>query len=259
MDFQIKKQGVEKIYKRELIEKGNNILEGAITMDKQLTLAAHGLLLSEKRLIMACIVQLDSRRQSSIRKRIKVTAKEFSETFGISMRTAYEQLKHAALKLFEREIRLTKKTRTGKAVVKFRWVGSVCYHDNEGFVELSFSTDVEPYLVGLHKNFTTYRLQQATSLRSIYACRLLEVLMTYEQTGWWKVSLEDFYMVMDVPDSYKTTFQNLKVIVIQQAIKELTRKGDWIIKWAASKKIGKKIMELKFTFKRDPQQRLALE
>jgi plasmid replication initiation protein len=62
-------------------------------------------------------------------------------------------------------------------VTRMRWVGRASYQEKEGWVELAFWHQVVPHLMGLRKQFTTYKLQQASALRSIYSWRLLELLM----------------------------------------------------------------------------------
>lgn len=61
-------------------------------------------------------------------------------------------------------------------------------------------------------NFTRFELEQFTSLRSTYSKECYRRLKQYRQTGVWKVSLEDFRRLLDVPETYSTTNFNKKVL-----------------------------------------------
>jgi plasmid replication initiation protein len=227
-----------------------------INMSNDLTTAAHNLTLGEKRIIMSCVAQLDSVRLDSGRYKIKVSAMEFAETFKIDPKTAYEQLKGVASKLYERSIKRIIETHKGKKITKHRWVSSVTYHEGEGWLELGFSHEATPYLMALRGNHTSYKLEQASALRSVYSWRLLEMLMQFKKTGLLRLSVEEFCHAMEVPKTYEKNFKDLRNRVIEPAIKELQGKDNWIIQWEGKKKGGRKITGLEFRFKRNPQQSL---
>jgi plasmid replication initiation protein len=227
-----------------------------VNISNDLTTAAHGLSLGEKRVVMSCVAQLDSLRLESGRYKIKVTALDFAETFKIDPRTAYEQLKGVAARLYERSIKRVIDTPRGKKITKHRWVSSVTYHEGEGWIELGFSHESTPYLVALRGRHTSYKLEQASALRSVYAWRLLEMFMRFKSTGLLRISTEDFYHAMDVPETYKRNFKDLRSRCIDVAVKELQEKDHWIIEWKGVKQGGRKITGLEFRFKRNPQQSL---
>ena len=110
--------------------------------------------------------------------------------------------------------------------------------------------------MGLCKDFTKYKLQQATALRSAYSWRLLELLMKFESTGWAQYSIEDFATAMDATDKQRADFAKLRTKIIEPAIKELTQKDGWIIAWEPIRKGSRKVVAIKFTFSRDPQGKL---
>jgi plasmid replication initiation protein len=120
-----------------------------------------------------------------------------------------------------------------------------------------FTPDIQPYLVDLKNQFTSYKLAQASALRSIYSWRLLEILSQYESTGWRQIDLEEFHHTMETPDGYKANFKILRQRVLEPAVKELTEKDGWLIEWTPIKS-GRKVTALRFQFKRDPQGKLNL-
>lgn len=235
-----------------------------VTMSNALTRAGHGLTLAEKRIVAVAISKLDSRRALPPGEvpRTKITAAEYAEAFGVDLDTAYDQLQAAAKQLYNRSITFYEPAhkRNGKPLpptrVKMRWVGSVKYQDGEGWVELAWWPELMRHLTGLYRQFTSYKLQQATALRSVYSWRLLELLMRFESTGWAEYTIEDFKASMDAPPSL-SDFGQVKRRIIDPAVKELTEKDGWMIQWQPIK-AGRKVKALRFTFMRDPQAQLPL-
>jgi len=231
--------------------------EMQVNMSNALTRSAHSLNLSEKRIIAACIAKTDQmpgleevkRRKAWL---VKLTAKDYAETFGVDLTTAYEQLQDGAKNLFHRHIRTTRMTRKGPKVHECRWVGAVHYHEGEGTVELDWWHEVVPHLFGLGEHFTRYKLWQASALRSIYSWRLFELLQSWRSEGRYEVSIEDFCTVMDVPDCYRTNFKHVRVRVIEPAIQELTEKSNMTIAWQPQN-AGRKVIGIVFKFECEPQ------
>lgn len=235
-----------------------------ISMGNALTRAGHGLTLAEKRIIGCAVSKLDSRKAIApgTVPTTKITAAEYAEQFGVDMDTAYSQLQSAAKQLYKRSITFyeTAAKRSGKPLpptrVQMRWVGQVKYQSGEAWVELHWWPALLPQLTGLRKNFTSYQLQQASALRSVYSWRLLELLTRFEDTGWLEISIEDFAQSMDATEKQRQNFNNIKRRIIEPAVKELTTKDGWLIQCRTVKK-GRKVVGLRFDFKRNDQ--LALE
>lgn len=218
--------------KNELIvTKHNNLIE-----------ASYRLTLNEQRLVLFCIARLDARKPIPKNDLFIITAKEFSKTFGIEEKHAYEALDDAASSLYERDI----KTYDGEHRERFRWVSGIRYHDNEGKVTLGFSTWVSPYLTMLHKQFSSYKLSQIAGLKSVYSIRLLEFLMQFRVTGKLIIELEKFKDRLEIKNEYKRFF-DLKRRVIGPAVKELTEKSNLNINWKPIKS-GRNIKQLEFIF-----------
>lgn len=233
-----------------------------VTMNNALTRAGHGLSLSEKRLVMLAVSKLDSAKvmkAGEVLPSVKVTALEYARTYGLDPTSgvAYEALKDAAKSLFDRRITFFEPAykRGGKPLeatirTDMRWVGKCKYHDGEGWVQLAWWPDLVPCLVGLKRQFTTYKLQQASALRSVYSWKLLELLSRFKSKGWAEYSIEDFKASMEAPPSL-TDFAQLKRRVIDPAVRELVEKDNWSIDWE-SIKAGRKVSALRFTFTRCP-------
>lgn len=227
--------------------------------------SAQRLSLAEKRLISFAASKLDARRpQRSTAERplvTKVTATEYAELFGVDANTAYEQLQSGAATLFERQITFYEKHPNPKRKPirnVMRWIGAAKYHDGEGWIELHWWHLVMPFLTGLHKEFTSYQLKQASALRSIYSWRLLELLSQYKDKGWCELSVDEFAHAMDATDKQRSDFAKLRTRMIEPAVKELAAKDAWLIQWHPIK-AGRKVVRLRFEFVQDPQGRLPLD
>lgn len=242
--------------------------ERRVTIANALTRSAQGLSLAEKRLVMCAVSKLDSRHPApaGVAAVTRITAAEYAEHSQCGMNAAYEALKTASDRLFERKISFfeppdPKKKGKGKAIsVVMRWVGQAAhYHDGEGWVELHWWHGVLPYLTGLKSQFTTYQLQQASALRSVYSWRLLELMSQFQSTGWIELSIEEFAHAMEANDKQKADFAKMRTRMIEPAVKELTDKDGWLIQWTPIK-AGRRVASLRFDFMRNaPQGRLLLD
>jgi plasmid replication initiation protein len=188
---------------------------------------------------------------------------EYSETFEVSLDTAYDQLQDAAKQLYNRSITFYEPAhrRNGKPLpptrVQMHWVGEARYQQGEGWVELAWWPALLRHLVGLRKQFTSYQLKQASALRSTYSWTLLGLLTRFESTGKAEYTIEDFAESMDATAKQRENFANIRRKIIEPAVKELVQKDGWAIQWEPVK-AGRKVKALRFKFMRDPQGRLPL-
>ncbi|EPE0899530.1 replication initiation protein [Escherichia coli] len=235
-----------------------------VVMSNVVTRSAQGLSLAEKRIIFCAIAKMSGKYAP-----VKITAQEYASTFGMPLNQAYQQLKDAAENFFNRYISLSIPDRKGKKPEhwKIRWLGAYGYQDGEGYVSLGFTPEVTPYLCDLESNFTKYKLSQSWALRSGHSWRLLELFEQMRKTnketgqkledGWLSISIEDFWHAMEATETYRKNFKDLRVKIIEPAIKELTEKDNWLIDWHPVKK-GRRVAKLEFYFKKDDQLKLQL-
>lgn len=231
-----------------------------VNMSNALARSAHGLLLSEKRIIAACIAKTDQMPDmEQVRRRgawlVRLSAADYAKTFEVDLDTAYDQLQAASENLFKRYITTTRQTRKGPEIYRFVWVGGIRYHKGEGWVELDWFHEVVPHLFNLKGQFTKYKLKQASALRSPYSWRLFELFQSWQDKGRYQTAIEDFYTAMEVPESYLKNFREIRRRVIEPAVKELTEKNNMLITWT-TRNAGRKVIGLDFTFEPNPQQSL---
>ena len=238
--------------------------ENNVSMTNVVARASHELKLNEKRLICSALASLDSMTakrlfDANVKNGFsaRVSAQDYAEQFNLDESTAYTQLKEACDLLFERHIRYEEKGRRGIIVNKIRWVSQAKYAKGDGYVELFFTHQVAPHVLGLRSNFTTYKLKHAAGLDTTYAWKLYECLMSWKSTGRYSVSVDDFHKVMEVPESIKTNFSLLRVKIIEPSIKSINARTDLIVQYTAIKRV-RKVVGLEFRFMQNPQAGLDL-
>lgn len=234
-----------------------------VSMSNQITRASHELRLNEKRLICIALAQIDSISAKSLfiaqHNRgfsVRITAADYAAQFNLSAVAAYEQLQDAGNRIFERHIRYESKAKRGTVVHKIRWVSSAHYARGEGWIELNFTPEIAPHLLGLRQNFTSYKLEHAADLDSIYAWRLFEQLKSWQSTGRYLVTVDDFHKIMETPSSFRKNFKDLRVWLIEPAIKSINARTNLIVQYEAIKD-GRKVATLEFRFVQNPQEKIT--
>lgn len=242
-----------------------------IAMSNAIVRSAQGLSLPEKQIIMLAVSKLDSRKfhGKDNLPRVRLSASEMVEAYGIDRSDAYRYLKQAGDHLYERSLVLREqapsRAKSGKAsgevVMRCRWIGSQKYHEGEGWMEMVFWPEIVPHLTALQKRFTSYQMKQVAQLRSTYSWRLLEVLMQFAgdqkktPNGVVVIEIDDFHHAMESAPSQRANFGELRRRIIEPAVKELCDKDNWLIDWKPVKK-GRKVHQLQFRFARNSQEKL---
>lgn len=228
-----------------------------ITMSNALVNSAQGLHLSEKRVVTFAVAKLDTFKSDggTAGGKIKLSASEYAEAFDIDPNTAYEQLQACAESIIKKQVTWYENGPKGPKKVQINWLSKAEYSKGEGVVSIWFTPHIQPHLVQLKAKFTSYKLAQAGALRSLYSWRLLELLTQFEKTGFRIMSVADFADAMEATEKQRENFAAIRRKIIEPAIKELEEKDGWVIDWEPVKE-GRKVTDLRFTFKRHPQGKL---
>jgi plasmid replication initiation protein len=264
------KQRKDELYNPEDLPSG----ERWVAMSNAIVRSAQGLSLPEKQIIMLAVSKLDSRKfhGKDNLPRVRLTAAEMVEAFGLDPSNAYKHLKQAGDHLYERSLVLREQVHervksgrgSGEMVMRCRWIGSQKYHDGEGWMEMVFWPEIVPHLTALKARFTEYQMKQVASLRSSYSWRLLELLMQFagsdkrNPNGTVTIEIGDFHHAMETAESQRENFAFLRRRVIEPAIKELTEKDGWLIDWKPIK-AGRRVAKLQFRFAKNSQPQLPLD
>ena len=136
--------------------------------------SSYKLIVDEKRLLLAGISQINSEQE--VPDKVSITVDLYARLFGISIDSAYSQVKNARRSLFERKITF----RNNDVEDDIRWVRRATYHKGEGRVDLYFSNEIKPLLGQLKNKFTPYYLEAIDELHSFNAIRMYELLAQFK-------------------------------------------------------------------------------
>lgn len=220
-----------------------------VSLSNELVRAAHGLTLTEKRVLMLAVSKLDNKAKSTPENLVsKITVLELVNEYGLDGKSAYKQAYDAVEHLMSRYIRFYHEG----VETRMQWIGQANYRENEGLLELEFWHKLSPMLFELKNRFTSYKLNRAGVLRSVYSWRLFELIMQFKSTGLLTIMIDDFNHALETPTSLRANFANLRSRVIEPAVKEIREKDGLAIQWEAIK-AGRKVKALKFTFPTEQQ------
>ncbi|AZM39936.1 RepB family plasmid replication initiator protein, partial [Acinetobacter baumannii] len=224
--------------KKDLVVKDNALINASYNLD-----------LAEQRLILLAILEA---RESNIPsdRDLTIHAESYINHFNVHRNTAYKVLKDACKNLFERRFSYQKLTAKGNLEnVMSRWVQRVSYVENEALVRIRFSDDVVPLITNLEKHFTSYELEQVSSLTSAYAIRLYELLIAWRSTG--KVSMletKELRSRLGVLDTEHQRMESFKRRVLEPAIQQINDHTDIKAEYEQHKR-GRSIIGFSFSFK----------
>lgn len=222
-----------------------------VWQSNRLVEAAQTLTLVEKRLVIAAAALHDPRKPLPPKGTVTLHVDDFRDVFGLDHNGAYEELRDAAARLYNRSIRRIYSSKGKPVEEHVRWVWLARYAKGQGTVTLGFSPAVAPYLTMLHTEFTRYKLKQIGSIGSFYGLRLYELCAQFRKAGERTISLQRLRDMFDLGDKYKR-MDNLRQRVIDPAIKEINTHTDLRVVVTPERK-GRKIVGFHFDITQDDQ------
>lgn len=227
-----------------------------VKMANTLNRATHSLTVVERRILMLAISKLKNKKYIG-NPSILVTALEIAEHAGITPEAAYQSLTAANKQLSNRSITLLCDLVTGEPKRGHtRWVVTSYYEPKSGCIELLLNHELLPYFSALHE-YTSYDRARTGGFRSIYSCRLFDLVMQFKTKGKFPINIEKLADVLEVPKSLRSNFANMRSRAIEPAIKEIREKDGLSISWRPLRKVGRKVTVLEFTF--PAEQQVAVE
>ncbi|WP_417536659.1 replication initiation protein [Methylophaga sp.] len=206
-----------------------------VTRSNDLVQSSYFLTLNERRLIECSIAKI--RNGQPIPSVIKVSADEFSEVWGIPKSNAFKELKIATSNLRDRLIKMRREDL--KEDWEIRWVDAIGYQSGQGYVKLSFSQHIRPYLQQLiHGYYTKYRLAEIKHLNSVHAIRLYELIMQFRKTGCRTDTVENFREFFGIEGKYPQ-WGDFSKWVIKKACAEINKATDYYVYFDVEKKKNK--------------------
>jgi len=118
---------------------------------------------------------------------------------------------------------------------------------DDGYVEISTNPELQYFINAITGNFTKFELEEFLNIKSSYSKTAFRLLKQFRLTGFWKVEIEEFREIFDIPKSYP--MPEIKRRVFKPIQEELSNIfiGLNISKIKAKK--GNRIEYLEFRFK----------
>lgn len=235
----------------ELVVKDNALIQASYTLD-----------LVEQRLMLLAIMEArETGKGIAPDSLLQIHAHSYAEHFDVNKETAYAVMKDASKGLFDRYVTYhDKNPKTGKdRSFHCRWVDKIGYEKDTGIVYLRFTHDVVPLITRLEQQFTSYDIEQISSLNSTYAIRLYELLIQWRSVGKTPLfDLQQFRQQLGVePVQYKT-MSNFKKYVLDFAVQQVNEHTDITVKYDQHKQ-GRIITGFTFNFKVKAKSKKAIE
>jgi plasmid replication initiation protein len=232
--------------------------QNSVVKSNELSRAYYKVTLNEKRLMELLISRIHPQRNDNDFQNIEISAKLFSETFGVVRQNAFNYLVKAAHGLQDAHIRLESSDGVGD---RFSLIGRVIDDSTKAMVTCSIMPWVVPHLIGLQGRFTKYTLKHGAEFKVATTWRIFELLISWSNSknpliGTKILSVDEFRKQLKTPESYPfSMFKRRILVAAQDELKELLNINlniEYI-------KTSRKVTDLKFTYSEMAQKQLPLE
>lgn len=206
----------------------------------------------EKNIIYMVMAQI--RKEDTAEKVYLVSAKELMLLTGNEVK--YADFQKATAKLITR---LLQGTLANGNFLQTTFVSSAEYLKGQGLIEITISPKIRPFYIDLKREFTTFQLNIALNLHTVYAKRLYEIFSMYKnmKDKTFTINLLDLkqrLLLIDEKtgrDKYEK-FTHFKKAVLDPAEREINAKSDISFSYVAieGNKAGrgrKPVEQLEFT------------
>ena len=230
--------------KKDIVKKSNS-----------LTVAYYNLTLVEYRIlhmVFTALAEIEPNPELLKNARFTVTANDYMELYEVDRTTAYEALREASERLFNRyftyDIEIKPEYKLFERI-KARWVTKIGYIEQEATVTLYLSEDVLSMVGKLKGRYTTYFLNQTSELTSMHAVRIYEMIKQWKGSkDGLSVSLDELRNRLDIqPDEYPRMY-DFKRFVLDNAVNQINKHTDLKVTYKQTKS-GRRITGFEFNAK----------
>lgn len=228
-------------------------IDAQIVKSNALVNARYSLPLNAHRVLSYCLSVLNTEIKDAF-PLMKIPVAQLAETFpGLSSsNAAYEDLGKALDQLYEASITI----RQGKDWVKFRWAATCGRVGGSIFIRLN--EDLRPYLQGLVRQFTAYRLRFVLELRTAYQYRFYQLFKSQQYLGKSTVYYEELKSWLEIPKNEYTLVGHFKDRVLMPSIKAINDVTDIHVEILSPIKEGRRVIGWNLQIRAKPQEQLPL-
>ena len=183
-------------------------------------------------------------------KKYEVNVRSIAENHGIDTKNAYRYIKKSALELNKQPIIIGDEIEG----IALNWFSSVRYNSNRGTLLVDFHPDLKPYLLQLQGYFTQYENKNIQRFKCVHSLRFYEFLKQKQNLGKGKefyveLTLAEIRSMFCFSDSEYKANKDLRVYVIEPALKEIHEQTDLSITDTQFLKKGRSIHSVYITAK----------
>lgn len=230
--------------KNDLVKKSNSLNE-----------AHYFLTVTEYRILhmaFSTLAECDVNPEFFRNVRFTIRARDYMELYGVDRATAYQALREASERLFDRYFtydELVDKNLMLYERIKSRWVTKIGYQDSQAYITFFLSDDVLSMVGNLKEQYTYLNLYKLANLTSIYAIRVYEMLMQWRKTKVVPIiELEELRVRLGIADNEYPRMYDFKNRVLDMAINQINEFTDITASYEQIKD-GRKITGFKFSYK----------
>jgi plasmid replication initiation protein len=218
------------------------------TQSNHLVEASYRMSVPAKRVMLMLLSKIHPGQQE-VHHKIRIEAADYAKRTNTPINIAYRDIKNGCRELM-RTIITTRdiKAKTTEECVVVSWMK---YHDDQGWLDATFTLWIAPYIHHLTKiGYTTIAVDEAIKFRRFYTIRLYELMMQFQKTGERYIKLEQLRRTFQIEKKQYPRFTDFRRFVIEPSIKEIEEKTNWTISWG-SIKTGRKITSIGFIFEKN--------
>lgn len=226
-----------------LVTQGNNLIEAR--HKKPLTAR-------EQKIILTMVSMIEPSDKDF--KDYMISIRDFHEMLGLEGREHYTEIKTVVESLMTKVVEIPLED---KGWLMTHWVSTARYIDGSGVIQLRFAPELKPYLLQLKTVFTSYKLNNILSLKSVYAIRLYELMKKWQPLARWECPIDSLREKLGASNKSYNLYGNFKNKILIPAIKELNEQTDIFIQYKELKK-GRKVDAIEFIIRRAPEKEIKL-
>lgn len=215
------------------------------TQSNELIEATYKMSVPAKRVMLMLLGEIHPGQQD-ISGKIRIVASDYAKKTGVDPSQSYKDIKNGCQELMGTIIETRDpKRRTTEMCVVVDWMK---YHDDEGWLEATFTRWVSPYIQSLTTmGYTKIKIDEALKFKRFYTIRLYELLMQFNKTGERHIKISSLRKIFQIEKKKYSRFADFKRWVLDPSIKEIECKTHWLINWSPVK-LGRKTTSLSFSF-----------
>ncbi len=230
--------------KKDIVKKSNSLTEAYYSLSVVEYRVLH--------MVFTALAEHDVNADFYKKVRFTVRADDYMELYGVDRATAYQALKEASERLFNRYFSYDEVLDERLGLVerlKARWVQKIGYVEKSACITMYLTSDVLSMVGQLKNQFTYFQLSMMSDLSSIHAIRIYEMMMQWRITKVVpSISVDDLRARLGLSEDEYPRMFDFKKRVLDHAVNAINEHTDITVSYEQQKS-GRNITGFIFKFK----------